>query len=80
MRVFIAEPNTTKNKRWDPGETIILLTPVQYQTNFPNFHAQIKTVKPTGNVIYPNIGDEQTVLTYRPIKTGDKVNFTAIKV
>ena len=79
MRVFIAEPNTTKNKRWDPGETIILLTPVQYQTNFPNFHAQIKTVKPTGNVIYPNIGDEQTVLTYRPIKTGDKVNFTANK-
>ncbi len=79
MRVYISEPTATKNKRWDPGETIVLLTPVQYQTSFPNFHAQIKTFKPTGNIIYPNVGDEQTILTYRPIKTGDKINFTANK-
>ena len=79
MRVFISEPAATKNKRWDPGEAIILLTPVQYQTNFPNFHAQIKTVKPTGNIVYPNQGDVQLILTTRPIKTGDKFTFTANK-
>lgn len=79
MRIFISEPAATKNKRWDPGETIILLTPVQYQTSFPNFHAQIKTIKPTGNIIYPNTGDTQLILTTRPIKTGDKFTFTASK-
>ncbi len=79
MRIYISEPAATKNKRWDPGESIILLTPVQYQTSFPNFHAQIKTTKPVGNIIYPNLGDTQAILTTRPIKTGDKFTFTSNK-
>lgn len=76
MRLFISEPNATKNKKWDPGETLTLLTPAQYQSSFPDYHASVKSVKPVGNIVYPNTGDIQNILTTRPIKTGDKVTFT----
>ena len=73
--MFIPEPVVSKNKRWDPGETIVFLTPEQYQTTFPNFHAQLTSSFPAGNLIYPNIGDTNMVLTKKPLTENDVFTF-----
>lgn len=76
IELFISESASTQNQRWDPGEAVILITPPQYETQFPNFHAQVSSVMPE-NPVYPNEGDVFHILTARPISGEDEYTFTA---
>jgi len=75
IRMFISEPNATKNKRWDPGEAITLLTPPQYDPAFPKFHCQINTFKPALPIM-PDAGDTLMVFTRRPVSQADTFSFS----
>ena len=70
---------TTKNFKWDPQEDIVFITPPPYQANPFNTHAQINSTVSGGNVIMPNIGDTNFVLTKRPITPADTFYFATNK-
>ena len=76
--MFIIEPTLSKNNQWDPGETITLLTPQQYQTSFPNFHGEVTTSMATNGSL-PKEGDKFVLLTKRPLTENDKYRFITIK-
>ena len=73
---FILEPTATKNKMWDPGEDITILTPEEYQISFPNFHVQLNTTVPTDSIIYPAPRDSNFIFTKRPLTTNDIYTFS----
>ncbi len=77
VRMFVQEKNP-RNQRWDPGETITLMTPSQYDSGFPRFHAEVITNTPGGNLILPTEGDTSYVLTSRPIENEDVFRFSTI--
>lgn len=76
MFCFILEPTATKNKMWDPGESIIILTPTEYQISFPNFHVQLNSTIPTSSIIYPAPGDSNFIYTKRPLTSDDVFTFS----
>ncbi|GJQ61597.1 MAG: hypothetical protein SCALA702_06500 [Melioribacteraceae bacterium] len=73
---YILEDNP-KNNRWDPDESIVFLTPSRYDPNFPRFHGQLLNDLPAGELILPQEGDTNMVLTSRPVTDDDKFTFTA---
>ena len=79
VKMLIKENTSTINNRWDPGETIVFLTPPPYNVNNFNTHAQIATSLPSGTFIWTDEGDTNIVLTRRPITPEDKFNFVASK-
>lgn len=76
LNTYVIEPTATKNKQWDPGESIIIITPQEYQISFPNFHAQINSTIPVGNINFPLPGDTIFIFTRRPITTEDVFTFS----
>ena len=79
ITILVKELATTKNFKWDPQEDIVFITPPPYQANPFNTHAQINSIVPGGNVIMPNIGDTNFVLTKRPITPADTFYFATNK-
>lgn len=73
---YIIESTLTKNKQWDPGEAIIVLTPEEYQLSFPNFHVQINSSVSSGAGNYPLPGDSIFIFTRRPLTTEDVFTFS----
>jgi hypothetical protein len=73
---YVVEPPATKNKMWDPGESIIILTPPEYQVTFPNFHVQYNSTLPVSEVIWPAPGDTTFIYTRRPLTTTDVYTFS----
>ncbi|MCJ7554615.1 MAG: T9SS type A sorting domain-containing protein [Ignavibacteriaceae bacterium] len=76
MFCFIIEPTATKNKMWDPGESIVILTPTEYQISFPNFHVQLNSTVPLDSIIFPAPGDSNFIYTKRPLTTDDVFTFS----
>src|SRR3990172_537129 len=76
LTILVKELASTKNFKWDPKEDIVFITPPPYQVNLFNTHAQINSNVPVGEVILPNIGDTNLVLTKRPITPADTFYFT----
>ena len=73
---YVVEPTITKNKQWDPGESILILTPSQYQQSFPDFHVQINSSVPSGQINYPSQADSIFIYTQRPLTTEDIYTFS----
>ena len=71
QRVDLLVVETVINKRWNPGEKIIFLTPAPYRTATNNTHAEIRPTPPAGAVTMPAPGDTNVVLTTRPIRQGE---------
>jgi hypothetical protein len=74
MDMVIVE--TRPDKKWNPGEKIIFVTPAAYRTQANNTHAEVRPVVPAGAVIMPAPGDTNLILTTRPIASGDLFTFT----
>ncbi|MCU7493879.1 MAG: T9SS type A sorting domain-containing protein [Ignavibacteria bacterium] len=77
LDVLVMENTATKNNKWDPGETIILLTPPEYRTSTLNTHAQLTS--PAGgasNVIMPSEGDTLFLRTLKPLSAQDSYSFS----
>lgn len=77
VEVVVNEKSTSKNKRWDVGETLLILTPPEYRNSPYNTHAQI-TINQTINGItkLPSSGDTILVKTKRPLTSTDKFTFS----
>lgn len=73
---YILEPSGAKNKQWDPGENIVIITPEEYQNYFPNFHVQITSDINGENIVYPAPGDTIFIYTRRPLSTDDVYTFS----
>jgi hypothetical protein len=73
---YVVEPTFTKNKQWDPGESILVLTPSQYQHSFPDFHVQINSSVSSSQTIYPTQNDSIFIYTQRPLTTEDIFTFS----
>jgi hypothetical protein len=78
MSLLVSE-TTTGNKKFDPGEKIVFLTPVRYRKAANNTHAQIATSLPGGTLVWPQPGDTNFVLTTRPLTREDSYRFTTTK-
>lgn len=76
ITILIKELSTSRNKKWDPQEEIIFITPPQYQSQSNNTHAQINPIVPSSNIILPGIGDTNFVFTIKPLTTDDIFEFT----
>jgi hypothetical protein len=74
MEMVIVE--TRADKRWNPGEKIIFLTPLPYRTASNNTHGEIRPMPPAGAVVMPAAGDTNIFLTTRPIQQGERFTFT----
>jgi hypothetical protein len=75
IELFITENSGSTNNRWDPGEKITIITPLQYNPVFPRFHAALNSSFPAGAVVLPNEGDTNVVLTKRPLTEDDTYTF-----
>jgi hypothetical protein len=75
-RVDMVVAETRSDKRWNPGEKIIFLTPAKYRTQTNNTHGEIRPVPPAGVVVMPSAGDTNMFLTTRPIGSDDRFMFT----
>ncbi len=73
MQCFI--PEVTKNNKWDPDENVIVMTPTEYQKNFPNFHVQLNLLPSGANVQLPTVGDTIFIFTNRPLTSDDVFEF-----
>ena len=79
VELFVNEVGVNQNNRWDPGEPISILTPPQYADPTQYFlHTMISSEVPTGNVIMPNLGDVNYVLTTRPLTSADIFRFETL--
>ncbi len=63
------------DKRWNPGEKVVFLTPPQYRTASNNTHVEVRPFAPAGSVVMPAPGDTNIVLTTRPIQQGERYTF-----
>jgi hypothetical protein len=77
--LWVLENTKTFNQRWDPEETIRILTPDPYSTFIADSHAEIDVQLPAGNIILPGIGDTIFVLTKRPLTPEDTIQFQTKK-
>jgi hypothetical protein len=78
-RVDIVIVETRADKRWNPGEKVIFLTPLQYRTSPNNTHGEIRPVAPAGTVTMPAPGDTNIFLTTRPIQQGERFTFATTR-
>ena len=78
VELFVNETGVNQNNRWDPGEPISILTPPQYDPQQFVLHAMVSSEVPTGNVIMPNSGDVNYVLTTRPLTSEDIFRFETL--
>lgn len=76
MFCYVVEPTATRNNLWEPGESIVILTPAKYQVSFPNAHVQLNNTVPVGDIVYPAPGDSIFIFTRRPLTTNDVFTFT----
>lgn len=79
LKTLVFENSNTKNKRWDPGEKIVFLTPDEYKSNDFSTHLQIISAIPEGETMWPNVGDTIFVFTNIPLSTDDIYQFTTKK-
>ena len=79
LKTLVFENLNTKNKRWDPGEKIVFLTPDEYKSNDFSTHLQIISSIPTGETILPNVGDTIFVFTNIPLSVDDVYQFRTSK-
>jgi hypothetical protein len=75
MDLVIIEPNATTNLRWDASESIGFLTPPQYETNWPQYHASLIPSHSGGEPMLPEAGDTNYILTQRPLTSEDEFTF-----
>jgi hypothetical protein len=78
VELFVNETGVDQNNRWDPGEPISILTPPQYDPQQFVLHVMVSSDVPTGNVIMPNSGDVNYVLTTRPLTSDDIFRFETL--
>jgi hypothetical protein len=79
-RVDMVVAETRPDKRWNPGEKFIFLTPVKYRTQANNTHGEIRPVPPSsGPLVMPAAGDTNMFLTTRPIGLDDRFMFTTAR-
>jgi len=79
LGVVVFENVLTKNNRWDPGENIAFLTPEGYKTNDFSTHAQLLSSVDSENIIWPDEGDTNYIITLKPITIEDIYSFTTFK-
>ncbi|MGE5499667.1 MAG: T9SS type A sorting domain-containing protein, partial [Syntrophothermus sp.] len=79
LDLLVMENTATKNNRWDSGETILILTPVEYRKTALNTHAQLTSFPTAQSVIMPSEGDTMFIRTLKPLSSNDKYTFTALK-
>lgn len=77
--LLVIEPYASRNKKWDPNEGIIFMTPAPYRRSGTDTHAQLSAVLPAGNIRMPAPGDTNFVLTMRPLKAEDEFTFETSK-
>ncbi len=80
LTLLVSEATATKNKRWDPKEPIVFITPPPYQLAANNTYAQVATMYSGDSVIMPSEGDTVFVLTTRPLSTDDKFTFQTTRI
>ncbi|UCF64077.1 MAG: T9SS type A sorting domain-containing protein [bacterium] len=73
--LWISEPSGYLNQKWDPFETIRLLTPEPYKGGLGDTHAQIVPNLPAGTLQLPGIGDSIVVLANKPLGNDDTLQF-----
>lgn len=71
--------NNISNKRWDPGETIVFLTPQEFKTDNFSTHVQVFSSVESENIIWPGVGDTNFIRTIKPLTVNDKYLFTTSK-
>jgi hypothetical protein len=76
QRMDLLVTDSPSNKRWDPGDRIVFLTPVAYRSVATNTHAEVRPTIATTPAIWPGPGDTTVVLTIRPIANADRFTFT----
>ncbi len=64
------------NKRWNPSEKIIFLTPPAYRSATNNTCAELRPTVPGGPLVMPAAGDTNYILTTKPIRQGETFTFT----
>ncbi len=77
LGMWVIETSGTYNQRWDPHETIRILTPPPNSTRLGESHAQVVPVVPTGTLILPGISDSIMIYTQRPLTDQDTIRFVA---
>jgi hypothetical protein len=75
LDAVVFENAGTQNKRWDPGEDIVFLTPIEYRTNDFSTHVQVFSTVESDDFIWPNIGDTNYIYTIKPITVDDIYEF-----
>jgi hypothetical protein len=76
LGTVVFENPSTQNKRWDPGENIVFLTPEGYGTNVFSTHAQLFSTLISEDIIWPNIGDTNIISVLKPITKEDVYRFS----
>jgi hypothetical protein len=79
LKALVFENVKTTNKKWDPKEKIVFLTPDEYKINDFSTHIQILTDFVEGDLIMPNAGDTIFVFTNIPLSVDDVYQFTTLK-
>ncbi len=79
LDLVILEIGGNENLKWDPNEEVGMLTPPQYATSFPEYHASMKSEYSGTNTKLPSLGDTNFVFTKRPISSDDKFTFQTLK-
>jgi hypothetical protein len=75
LDLWIIESGVNYNQKWDPFETIRILTPPPYTTKLGDTHAMIQPQLPVGNRILPGIGDTIFVYGKKPLTSQDTLRF-----
>ena len=73
--LWISEPSGYLNQKWDPFETIRILTPDPYGGGLGDTHARIVPNLPAGTLVLPGIGDTIMVLANKPLTNEDTLRF-----
>lgn len=76
LDLWVIESGAYYNQKWDPFETIRILTPPPYKTKLGDTHAVIQPQLPVGNRILPGIGDSILVFAKKPLTEQDTLRFT----
>ena len=75
LDLWVIEGGGFYNQKWDPHETIRILTPPPYKTKLGDTHAVIQPQLPAGNQILPGIGDSILVYAKKPLTAEDTLHF-----
>jgi len=75
VELLVMDQDIVANKRWDPGERIIFLTPVRYRQSPSDTHVQLDITLPAGQIQMPGPGDINYIFTIKPITSNDKYYF-----